>query len=413
MRGGRFSSACALLLSLVVARHSAAVVGALDQTPGASVLFPYFEVDLGDDQGVTTLLALQNASATANLTRWTLWTDLGLPTLSFDTYQTGFDVTTINLRSLFVDGFIPQTASDGQDPMDTISPQGPFSQDINFATCSGQLPPLNAAVVGSTLTDLRAAHTGLESPTFFTAGRCGGFVHGDNIARGYVTVDSMIMCQGVGLGPNPTTASYFTTTWTGNTLIGDFFFVHPARNLMETEAAVPLEAPIPAFTPGTPTFYGNLNPVFGSAADNREPLATTWAASVRGQASDLVVWRDGRNIAPFVCGTTPFNSSFDQTQIVGFDMESTGAPVIGEQPFTLRTNRTAVGPATGLDMPRDGWAYLNLNHPGLGSFPGGVKQSWVVGRRVLEGAGLMSIGVTAMPLGKVAAGDNPVILPNP
>ena len=48
---------------------------------------------------------------------------------------------TINLRDILANGILPRTASDGQDPADTISPQGPFSQDINFASCTGLLPP--------------------------------------------------------------------------------------------------------------------------------------------------------------------------------------------------------------------------------------------------------------------------------
>ena len=61
------------------------------------------------------------------------------PTLDFDIYLTGYDVQTINLRDIFVAGNLPRTASVGQDPDDDISPQGPVSQDINFASC-GTLP---------------------------------------------------------------------------------------------------------------------------------------------------------------------------------------------------------------------------------------------------------------------------------
>src|SRR5581483_9485159 len=111
--------------------------------------------------GVTTLFSIANASATAVLANVVLWTDLGVPTLSFPVYLTGYDVQTINLRDTFA-GNLPQTASVGQDPDDSISPHQPIlSQDINFASCAGLLPPppLDAAAVA----DLRAAHTGLPS----------------------------------------------------------------------------------------------------------------------------------------------------------------------------------------------------------------------------------------------------------
>ena len=90
---------------------------------------------------MTTLFSVNNASATAVLAHVVVWSDLSVPVLDFNIYLTGYDVQTINLRDILVNGSLPRTASDGQDPQDTISPQGDFSQDINFASCTGQLPP--------------------------------------------------------------------------------------------------------------------------------------------------------------------------------------------------------------------------------------------------------------------------------
>ena len=70
-----------------------------------------------------------------------VWSDLSVPVLDFNVYLTGYDVQTINLRDILVNGILPRTASAGQDPTDTISPKGAFSQDINFASCTGLLPP--------------------------------------------------------------------------------------------------------------------------------------------------------------------------------------------------------------------------------------------------------------------------------
>ncbi|HBL30141.1 MAG TPA: hypothetical protein DD490_25165, partial [Acidobacteria bacterium] len=58
----------------------------------------------------------------------------------WDVYLTGYDVQTVNLRDILVSGILPRTASAGQDPTNTISPKGPISQDINFASCGGFLP---------------------------------------------------------------------------------------------------------------------------------------------------------------------------------------------------------------------------------------------------------------------------------
>ena len=81
-----------------------------------------------------------------------------------------------------LDGTQPRTASAGQDPDDTISPKGQFSQDINFASCTGQLP--NPPLTAQQLTNLQNALTGMPSAGF--GGQCAGVDHGDRIARDYV-----------------------------------------------------------------------------------------------------------------------------------------------------------------------------------------------------------------------------------
>ena len=113
------------------------MIGTIDDVPAATLLLPYFEVDIADANGVNTLFSINNASATAVLAHVMVWTDLSVPVLDFDVYLTGYDVQTINLRDIFVNGNLPRTASAGQDPGDTISPQGPASQDINFACLLG------------------------------------------------------------------------------------------------------------------------------------------------------------------------------------------------------------------------------------------------------------------------------------
>src|SRR5436305_2385705 len=118
-----------------------AVICTIDAVPAATLLLPYFEVDLNNPNGETTLFSINNASATAVLAHVVVWSDLSVPVLDFNIYLTGYDVQTINLRDILVNGVLPRTASAGQDPGDTISPKGQFSQDINFASCQGLLPP--------------------------------------------------------------------------------------------------------------------------------------------------------------------------------------------------------------------------------------------------------------------------------
>lgn len=425
---GRWFAVAVVALSLCGAHPARAVVRANDVVPAATLLYPYFEVDLSSEQGVTTMLALQNSTATAILGRWTFWTDLGVPTIVFDTYLTGYDTLTMNLRDVFGAGNIPQTASAGQDPEDTISPHGPFSQDINFASCHvlnmalDPLPPPVPFLAGAALTDLRAAHRGLASTTYFGAGNCGGVAHGDQIVRGYITVDTVNSCMSESGGgiKHPGTADYFNNfvATNQNVMLGDYFIVDPAKNRMDADVAVHVEADQLEFLSGEYTFYGALASVSLGASDFREPLATAWAASYQGGNSELMVWRDpGRETAAFTCPNVPANLfPMEQNQIVGFDMESTGTPIAGVTPFPYRTQNVPVGPASGLALPgKRGWAFLNLNtyvpfqRPGLGQ----TKQSWVTVRRRLEPGDGMTAGWSAIPLGRATVADNPILVPNP
>ena len=200
------------------AQSAPPVICAIDDAPAATLLLPYFEVDLNSADGINTLFSINNASATAVLAHVVLWSDLSVPTFDFNIYLTGYDVQTVSIRDIF-NGTVPRTASVGQDPGDAISPKGDFSQDINFASCAGQLPP--PAVPASFVTHLRASHTGTFSAIL---NGCAGRAFGDNIARGYITVDTVNNCT----LRFPGDAGYFLSGGTGdatnqNVLWGDYF----------------------------------------------------------------------------------------------------------------------------------------------------------------------------------------------
>src|SRR3954447_16916845 len=126
----------ALLGLLALGGQAFAVICTIDEVPAATLLLPYFDVDLSNANGEKTLFSINNASATAVLAHVVIWSDLSHVVLDFNVYLTGYDVQSINMRDIIA-GILPQTASAGQDPNDTISPKGQFSQDINFASCSG------------------------------------------------------------------------------------------------------------------------------------------------------------------------------------------------------------------------------------------------------------------------------------
>src|SRR5436853_7709153 len=100
-----------LLLLLGRANQATAVIGTIDAVPAATLLLPYFEVDLNNPNGLTTLFSINNASATAVLAHVTVWSDLSVPVLDFNVYLTGYDVQTSNLPHLLA-GSIPVTSAD-------------------------------------------------------------------------------------------------------------------------------------------------------------------------------------------------------------------------------------------------------------------------------------------------------------
>ena len=381
MRMNKFRIVLALV-ALLAAVPASAEIGTIDDVPAATLLLPYFEVDLDDPDGRTTLFSINNASAAPAIAHVELWGDFSVPTLDFNLYLTGYDVVTVNLRDLFVDGIVPQTSHTNSGG---VSPVGEFSLTTNPITgvgpgttsCNDQspLPPLPQIL----LDNIRNAHTGQVSAVL--GGRAGQDL-GDNVARGYITVDSVSVCTLE--GPSTTAASgYFQAGGTGlannqNILWGDYFYVDVANNFAQGETLVHIEA-----TGGTadPDMLGPANYTFYRryatlGEDGREGLGSTWAMRfVNGGAftggTDIICWRDAKqNQGPVA--STPAWYPLTQSQIVIFDeMENPDVPsttpfsppIPGSSilPCPAETNRVAVGGAT-FPVPWDfGWLYLNLN----------------------------------------------------
>ena len=82
----------------------------LGTQPAATLLLPYFELDLDHPFGLTTLVAVGNASTETELARLILWTDAAVPTLTVYVLLSPSDVQTINIRDVFA-GHLPNTAS--------------------------------------------------------------------------------------------------------------------------------------------------------------------------------------------------------------------------------------------------------------------------------------------------------------
>ena len=123
---------------------------------GSTLLVPYFEVDLDDPNGVTTILSINNGRNDPALVRVVLWTDWGVPTLAFDVYLLGFDVQPINVRTIFA-GNVPSTG-EGAD-LSGFEFRRSTSTRSSPRTSGGSSPPTTPA------SRVRSSPTAPASPT--------------------------------------------------------------------------------------------------------------------------------------------------------------------------------------------------------------------------------------------------------
>src|SRR5438270_10593321 len=107
----KLAVAIALTGLVALGGQAFAVICTVDNVPAATLLLPYFEVDLSNPNGLTTLFSVNNASATAVLAHVVIYSDLSVPVLDFNIYLTGYDVQSVNLRDIIVNGSMPQTES--------------------------------------------------------------------------------------------------------------------------------------------------------------------------------------------------------------------------------------------------------------------------------------------------------------
>jgi hypothetical protein len=408
----------ALLSLLVLGGQALADIGTIDAVPAATLLVPYFEVDLNSDQGITTLFEINNASATPIIAHVTVWTDLSVPVLDFNVYLTGYDVQPINVRDI-LNLVLPDTAP----PQFGGKPFGEFSipsTDPAFdeASCDGQLPP--GPLPAAFATSLKSVLSGGPSIGNFPLldGRCGGVPFNDGIARGYITVDAVRTCT----LQFPGDPGYFVNGGQGeatndNVLWGNLYYVDPTNNFAQGETLVHIEADglnPETSVPGEYTFYGRL--VAWSADDNREPLATNFAARYLQNAAftggtDYIVWRDSKFIVGgFTCGTLPAPFPLGQEALVIFDeMEnpdvvevppiSPAPPGVTLNPFPWEAQRVTVG---GPDLPTPfsaGWMFLDLNTNVTNGNPPedpDAAQAWVT--VVASAEGRFSVGYDAVQL---------------
>ena len=453
-RGTPFVVASLLAFCILVASSASADLCSLGPSPAATLLLPYFEVDLGGGEGVNTLFSIHNSEPRAALAHVTVWTDWAVPVLSFDVFLTGYDVVTVDLHNVLANGNLPITADAQSDPADTISPHGAEPEwDDSFPMCEQIFPFLINPMITEAMLD--RVQNGLSGYPDSEGGGCmgearngaGSCVQGacppGTIARGFITVDSVDECSVL----FPSDPGYFSAengvADSGNLLWGDYFFLESSTGdglmfplvHLEADAAFHAETVLPEPSappnPNNITFYGRYTQAMGGI-DHREPVAKAWATryfdNVAAQeTSSFHVWRDPTlNTAEslFPCGvgegSGPAWNPLPSVEVTCFD-ESENVVTLCETEACFPTAAQRVE-VSDLGLPfTGGWCFLNLGIP-ADAFPGDVDfpaaggplaQSFVNVAYRLDNMyyGSYSAGLEATELASACTIGDPRVLP--
>jgi hypothetical protein len=416
----------ALVLAIILAFSVAAFGVTLNNdrgcdisvVPAATLLLPYFEIDLEDRLGQTTLFKITNVGNIPQAARITLWTDMAYPVVSFDVYLTGYDVQGFNLYDI-LHGELGSSRGTGTN----VSPEGDFGDNnpfLNDALCS-ELP---GAIPENLIERMQSAFTiGKVAPLGNLAG-C-NLVGGSHVnAVGYVTIDVVGNCSGT----SPIDPDYFEVDIRyDNVLMGDYQQVDVKQNFAQASPMVHIRAVPEGGTPDTRaglparyatplqrTFYSHLQKPVRPKADARQPLpslfAVRWINGGAGQfETHFKIWR--QSAVPPTVGCSGYFKNFRQKmgEAVAFDEDANAegttdyfcpAPIcISPDPFVLPS--TSLVSATNSDIfpmltreARSGWLYLNLDSDQTDQ---AAQQGWVIASMRAEGR--YSVDMDAMILG--------------
>lgn len=348
--------------------------------PSATLLFPYFEVDLDDPGGLTTLVSLTNDAERCTLARVMLWTDQAVPTLTFYVYLSPNDVQTLNLRDVFA-GNLPDTSGSLDNPECPVT---------DPPVC--ERSEIDTEIVQLQLQSVRALHVGLPDPASHL---CGGSDRGDDVARGYATVDVVQSCA---FPPTVTTWSreewllpegFFQATGTAfdNVLWGDYFFVDPSNDFAQGDTPVHIPADPERFEAGEFTFYGRYTGF--DASDGRYPLSSRFRNRYLNGGpfdggTDLLIWRDTGSplVAPHACGTPPPWAPLGEAATTAFDEEENSFVLGGLAPVCPVAGDAASFRCSLSTLPAPPFGFVDLD---LGYGNGVRAQAWVTPVMSAEG----------------------------
>lgn len=407
--------------------------------PAATLLLPYFEVNINNPNGETTLFTITNATAQEQIAHVTLWTDYAYPVIDFNVYLTGYDVQSINLYDVIVRGFIAPDLGTGTD----VSEVGDYSVDngrLDLTDCD-ELPGQIPAVY---ITRMLSAFTLGRIPAFGSLPECNKVGNTHEHAIGYATIDVVRKCT----VRHPAMTGYLTEDilW-DNVLMGDYQQVN--RNTNQSEGgpmvhirAVP-EGGTAAERRNMPesyqisshrTFYSRFLPANMHTFDGRQPLPSLFAARwiysnyTNEFKTKFKVWREALTGSDAQCGDYAKNVAPIVEAIV-FDEDENPKAVFDPDDFFEILSYLPSASLTGIEdhsvFPHattgaiSGWVYLNLNTRSKDDTF--ARQAWVI--TSLRAWGNLSVDADALVLGngctppvgesEVSKGNGTVIGPAP
>jgi hypothetical protein len=387
--------------------------------PAATLLLPYFEVDVNaaPGSGETTLFTITNVSDAPQLAEVTLWTDYAYPAIAFDIFLTGYDVQSINLYDVIVRGRIAPEQGTGP----AVSPRGEFSKEHNpildDESCLHASLPVTLPSVY--ITRMKNAFTRGVVDALGSSPACNtvGGVH--EHAAGYATIDVVGSCNFA----LPTDPEYFSREIRfENVLTGDYQQVNGAQNYAQGNPMVHIraipEGEHPLLRAGDPAYHSKFQRTFysryqnGGTADGRQPLPATFAARwIAGGPTSFAtfykIWREGTTAAGATCAEYTRNQA-QFVETVRFDEEENAqtsscyfcldeflpfTPTLRSASLTSTADESIYPPNPTSAV--GGWMYLNLDT--LQSPGAAAAQSWVIVSMRAEGR--FSVDFDALALG--------------
>ncbi len=397
-----------ILLSLSLAWTASAATTHNDDSceigvaPAATLLLPYFEVDLDDPNGETTIFTITNTTKLDRIARVTLWTDFAFPVLTFNVPLNGYGMQSISLYDVIARGLIARNASAN--------------------SCA------NAPLTSELVAYMKRAFLDGIAPATGSLEACNNVGNEHDNAVGYATVDLVSNCS----TNDPFAEKYWTEDIAyDNVLIGDSQQVSAASQFAQGSPMVHVRAIPEGGTPAERianpgkyrsnfprTFYGHYQPSNAPRLDGRQPLPSVFAARwIDGGASGFhtyyKIWREGTTGPGVTCATHDDNAT-NFAELVVFDEAENGigdVPLSRTTPITNEfiipaTSRTAVHSSVYPQLVNGsigGWLYFNLDNS---PFDDGASSNWVITSMRAEGR--YSVDMDAAALGNGCSAPAPL-----